>query len=234
MIHLHVIAEGKSEEEFVRKVLAPHLAHFEIFVQCQQVHTGGNKTHPIKGGLGRVPRYKPIARALERWIESDRERTDVYYSTMLDLYAFPKDTESPFTEGIRDIADKYAQIDALESAMFNKHGCPRFIPYVQLHEFETLLLVNLDQLKVMYPDRSTQINRLKRDLGELNIELVNDGATTAPSKRIINAVPDHEGQKSTVGPMVAEDIGIQAIRQRCRHFNDWLTKLENLNSDIVL
>lgn len=36
MIRLHVIAEGQTEETFVRDVLAPHLAHYAVYtdVRC--------------------------------------------------------------------------------------------------------------------------------------------------------------------------------------------------------
>lgn len=228
MKHLHIIAEGKTEEGFVSKVLKPHLAGFGVYVACQLVHTGGTKTHPIKGGLGRVPKYKHISRTLERWVKADGNREGVCYSTMLDLYAFPKDTESPYTEEIRSIQDEYVKIQRLEAAMLEKHQNPGFIPYVQLHEFETLMLANLDHLKVMYPGRKNNIDRLKKEIGEANIELINGDQRTAPSKRIIVATPDYEYQKSVVGPIVAEDIGICVLKRKCRHFNEWVTRLEAL------
>lgn len=231
MKYLHIIAEGQSEEEFVRKVLTPHLADYNVFVACQRVHTGGNKTHPIKGGLGKVPKYRPIQRALDRWIEADKGREEVYYSTMLDLYAFPKDSESPYSDDIQSIQDKYKRVQKLEVAMFDKHDFPRFIPYIQLHEFETLLLVDLDRLKVMYPDRKTHIDRLKKEIKDKNVELINETKENAPSKRIIAAIPDHEGQKSTVGSIVAQDIGIQMLKEKCQHFNEWVTRLENLDNE---
>jgi hypothetical protein len=34
--------------------------------------------------------------------------------------------------------------------------------------------------------------------------------------------------KVSVGPLVAEKIGLAALREKCRHFSDWLTKLERL------
>lgn len=231
MKYLHIIAEGKTEEEFVRKVLTPHLAGFGVYVACQRVHTGGKKTQPIKGGLGRVPKYWPISRTLERWVEADRNREGVCYSTMLDLYAFPKDSESPYTEEIRSIQDEYVKIEHLEAAMFEKHQTPKFIPYVQLHEFETLILANLNHLKIMYPDRKNHIDRLKKEIGETNIELINGGQKTAPSKRIILTTPDYEGQKSSVGPIVVESIGICTLKRKCRHFNEWVTRLEALGAE---
>ncbi|NJL76090.1 MAG: DUF4276 family protein [Saprospiraceae bacterium] len=59
-------------------------------------------------------------------------------------------------------------------------------------------------------------------------EEINESAQTAPSKRIIQYLPNYEKQKSQVGPMIAEDIGLELLRQRCPHFNEWITKLESL------
>ena len=35
----------------------------------------------------------------------------------------------------------------------------------------------------------------------------------------------------TAGVAVAGKIGLQTLRQKCRHFNDWLTSLERLNGE---
>jgi len=34
-----------------------------------------------------------------------------------------------------------------------------------------------------------------------------------------------------MGKVIAEAIGIPGIRKQCSHFNDWLTKLEELKLD---
>lgn len=47
------------------------------------------------------------------------------------------------------------------------------------------------------------------------IEHIDDGPTSAPSKRIIRLIPAYEGRKATVGPRVAADIGLPAIRSKC-------------------
>jgi hypothetical protein len=60
--------------------------------------------------------------------------------------------------------------------------------------------------------------------------LIDDGEQTAPSKRIVEQFPDYEGRKPTAGPIIAAEIGLEAIRSKCRHFHEWLTKLEALGS----
>jgi hypothetical protein len=99
---------------------------------------------------------------------------------------------------------------------------------VQLHEFETLLLVDPDRLLEMYPDAALNVKRLKANIGNTNPEEINESPQTAPSKRIIRFLPDYEGQKAQVGPLVAEDIGITQLRKKCPHFDAWISKLENL------
>ncbi len=61
-----------------------------------------------------------------------------------------------------------------------------------------------------------------------SIEYINDGPTTAPSKRIIDHVPRYKGQKASAGPDIAEYIGLPLIRAKCPHFKAWLNKLEGL------
>jgi hypothetical protein len=60
-------------------------------------------------------------------------------------------------------------------------------------------------------------------------ELINDGEQTAPSKRIIQAIPSYEGAKVSVAPLMAQKIGLEIIRQKCPHFNQWIERLENLS-----
>jgi hypothetical protein len=52
---------------------------------------------------------------------------------------------------------------------------------------------------------------------------------TAPSKRIIKLIPEYEWNKVSVGASIAGLIGIDYLKGACKHFNDWITKLENLS-----
>ena len=227
MKNLHIIVEGSSEETFVNDVLVKHFAALSIFLSTRRIKTGWDriKNKPAKGGL---LKYIKFRNDVLRWIESDRGRANTFYTSFIDLYAFPKDSESPYTQQIQNIVDPYQKITALEVAIGQNINLPTFIPYVQLHEFEALLLVDPDRLLTMYPDGQTGITRLKRDIGQTNPEEINESPETAPSKRIIQYLPDYEGQKAQVGPLVAEDIGLNLLRQKCPHFNDWINKLENI------
>jgi hypothetical protein len=78
-------------------------------------------------------------------------------------------------------------------------------------------------------EHERQIKDLINMMGESNPELINDGAETAPSKRLLKAIPEYD--KPTGGVSVVEKIGLYTLRNKCRHFTEWLTKLERLSMD---
>lgn len=59
-------------------------------------------------------------------------------------------------------------------------------------------------------------------------EEINEGTTTAPSKRIIQHVPVYERSKVRVGASAAAAIGLPVLRTKCPHFDAWLRQLEKL------
>jgi len=158
-------------------------------------------------------------------MNSDRN-PDARFTTMLDLYALPGD----FPERARAFAepDPYKKVAILEEAMRQSVGSSRLTPYLQLHEFEALLLTQPGELKSEFPERSRAIDRLATSLAGCEAERVNDGADTAPSKRIIAQVPEYEGRKVTAGPNLARRIGLPTLRARAPHFDAWLARLESL------
>src|SRR4051794_5190609 len=90
---------------------------------------------------------------------------------------------------------------------------------VQLHEFEAYLFSDLTGLKLIYEDthKIAQLQSLSYEYA--SPELINDGAETAPFKRIIRLFPDYEAAKTTVGAQAAQLIGLAIIRARCPHFD---------------
>ena len=59
-------------------------------------------------------------------------------------------------------------------------------------------------------------------------EEINEGAETHPAKRLLKLFPDYH--KATVGPILAERIGLEKMRAACPHFDGWISKLEALQS----
>ncbi|WP_028523661.1 DUF4276 family protein [Runella limosa] len=227
MKFVNIIVEGSTEEAFVNDVLVKHFSSFNIFISARKIKTGWDKLNnkPAKGGL---LKYNKFRGDVQKWIVSDRGRADTFYTSFIDLYAFPKDSESPYTKDLQSIENPYQKVEALESAIATDINHPNFIPYIQLHEFEAFLLASPDRLLGMYPDEQTAIGRLTKEIALMPPEEINESPQTAPSKRIIRYIPDYESQKAQVGPMVAEDIGLTLLREKCPHFGEWITKLESV------
>ena len=119
----------------------------------------------------------------------------------------------------------------LERAFASDVGDARFIPHIQLYEFETILLCEPSHLALVYEKADDGIATLRATVAEATSpELVNDGDTTAPSKRLIAQFPQYRSQKTTVGAELADCVGIDTTRRLCSHFDRWLKTLESLAS----
>lgn len=73
---------------------------------------------------------------------------------------------------------------------------------------------------------------LAAEVGALAPEAIDEGAATAPSKRIIKHIPNYERLKVRVGAPAAAAIGLVKLRAQCPHFSDWVTRLERLGRPI--
>ena len=121
------------------------------------------------------------------------------------------------------------RVEALEQAFAMDIRDGRFLPYIQLHEYEAYLFSDPTWFEYVYDHHEKQIATLKGIAdGYATPELIDDGQHSAPSKRIIAELPDYEDAKSAVGPQVAELIGLAVIRRKCPHFAAWLLRLEGL------
>ncbi len=222
MTNLNIIVEGQTEETFVRDVLAPHWGARGIFAVARCVETGRKNKVIFRGG---VTNYEKIRRDIVSWLN---QREDTYCSTMFDLYRLPLDF--PGRNSIDSNLQAYEKVKHLESAFRGNIDTPRFIPYIQLHEFETLLFAGIDKLNVFYLEENRrEIDRLATMANSYDSpELINESDENAPSKRIIREIPSYKNNKVLVGPTVAKAIGLQVLRQRCTHFNEWMDRIENL------
>jgi hypothetical protein len=149
---------------------------------------------------------------------------------MIDLYGLPDDF--PGVAAARSQADPYRRVELLEKSLNEDIEDPRFLPYVQLHEFEAILLAKPQVFDTYYDKFLREIEKLV-DLAKSvdSPERINDGENTAPSKRIAALIPDYARAKPTAGPILAAAIGLPAIREKCPHFDAWLRRLEDLGKN---
>jgi hypothetical protein len=224
MIRLHIIAEGQTEEEFVNTILTEHLGCFNISTDVHCITTKRTRTKVFRGGL---PSYQKIKKDIIFWLRQDKH-PEARFTTMCDLYALPNDF--PEFEEAQKISDPYERVEQLENALFQDINDSRFIPYIQLHEFEALILSEPIKLEERFPNYQSEVKKLVSLCQSFESpELINDGEQTAPSKRIIQAIPSYKGAKVSVAPLMAQKIGLENIRQKCPHFNQWIERLENLS-----
>jgi len=220
MIRLHVVAEGQTEESFVNRVLMPHLARFDVItdVHCVTTRSQGHRVH--RGGS---VKYEHLRKDLTLWMKQDQDR-NCRFTTMVDFYRVP--SSFPGFNEWHSIPNALRKVRAIEAALARDLDERRFIPYVQLYEFETLLYSDLSQLEHQFPSSVEAIRALGESVEGLTPEEINDGDLTSPSKRLIRTIPEYAGRKAAAGPLTAEAIGVDAIRRACPHFNQWITGLE--------
>ena len=220
---LNILCEGQTEELFVKEVLKPFLAENGIIVKSRLLLT--NVRLDAKGGL---VSYSQVKRNLSMWKKQTVKSVSEshYFSTMFDLYALPGDF--PCSERIIP-NDVYAYVEKLEQAFYEDCGLgEKFIPYIQVHEFEALVLCGIEKLKEEYPDAAKSIDALTRVLDDFsdNPEAVDSGRMTAPSKRIINVLSGlYHYDKPKSGMAVTKSVGIDALRRKCRHFDNWIDRI---------
>src|SRR5258706_6654209 len=118
--------------------------------------------------------YGKAKRDIERWLKEDQQ---AYLTTMFDLYALPDDFPS-ITEARRE-SDSYQKVRLIEEGMAADIQSRRFIPYIQLHEYEGLLFSRVEAIdEVLSIYGSSKLNDLQYIRTQFQTpEEINDGVT---------------------------------------------------------
>lgn len=223
MKKLFIIVEGETEERFIRKVLYNNFITQGIHIEAQQWLT--NRKLGIGSGGNN---FDLIENHLRRLMKRYQHHNDVFISVMIDLYAFPKQGNSIYDTDVERLRSGKDKVRLLEEKMKERMDYRNFIPYVQLHEYEALLLSKPDALSLFYTDKAKEIEALKTEINGMDPEEINDTPQGAPSKRIIKYIPLYAKQKTSAGVATADAIGLLFLRTVCTHFNDWVSKLESI------
>jgi hypothetical protein len=193
-IRLHITSEGQTEEAFVKRILAPHLGAFNVFADARSVLTSRDKK-AYKNYRGGLVSYLEAKADIETWMKEDGH-TESRFTTMFDLYALSGDFPG-YTDARRE-NDPYRKVKALENALKEDIDDRRFIPYIQLHEFEALILADAGKLDWQYLDHDAPIRRLVDMVGNQNPELIDDTPEGVPSGRILHELPEYDKVNSGV------------------------------------
>ena len=160
-----------------------------------------------------------------------REREDAYVTTFFDLYGLP--AEFPGRAEAAREPDPLARARVVEHALHREvvdlAGCrpEQFLPHVQPYEFEALLLSPPLRLSQVEPAWRQVATELREALDRVpSPEHLNDGENTHPSARLAALRPAYK--KVGHSQALAEIIGLPRMRDKCAHFDAWLTRLEAL------
>lgn len=216
-----MLVEGPTEARFVKDILAPHLWERDVSPTPTIVTTKKVKAGPsFKGG---VYSFQKIANDL-RPLLGDKGAAVV--TTMFDYYAFPKDFAGWTEVTGRTPAKRVGQLErALEKHFDHK----RFRAYLMLHEYEAMLFTAPKDI-VAALNEAQKLTDLEAILADFaGPEEIDEGTDTAPSKRLMKLFRGY--RKPLHGPLIVGRIGLPKVRKQCPHFDEWLSKLEELGQE---
>ena len=202
MIRLAVVVEGETEERFVKDVLDCHLFQFEVA--------------PVP-----IIARKPInAERLATEMSNLRRNFD-RVTSLVDFYGFRG-------KGTATVCQlKQRVFDEIGARIRQSWDQSRVFPYIQLHEFEGLLFADVDAFATVLDAKNEQVEELRAIRSSFPTpEDINDSSETAPSKRIESLLPRY--RKVVHGPDIIAGIGLEAVREECPRFAEWLSRLESL------
>ena len=206
-MRLAIVVEGRTEERFVKDVLATHLARNEVIATPIL----------ISGRGGDVTQGRVVADMIKYSWSHDA------VTTMVDFYGF-RDRPADTAVAVEAAID--AEVRAQRGTSWDER---RTFAYVQLHEFEALLFADVAAFETLPSVTSKDTDALREIRARFaSPEHINDGIESSPSKRIDRALSGCRYRKSTDGPGIAAKIGLAGIRAECPRFDAWVARLEAL------
>lgn len=223
MKHLIYIVEGDTEERFVNEILSRYFVSKGLYnrVQCFK----------LKHSNGGISKYSHLKRDIINTIYEN----DVIVTTMIDFYRLPSDF--PQYSNIDVNKTHYEQIRILESAMkvdietTQQCNFDNFIPYIQLHEFESLIFSSIQGFDAVFENKEIKRKDILSVIdGFPNPEDIDNGPNTAPSVRLAKLVPGYD--KVLFGVDMLSYIGIDVLLSKCPHFKEWIEEQERALKNI--
>ena len=207
MIRIAVSVEGITEKEFCNNVLKPYFEEFGVQLVPIIIETSRKRSG--KKYCGGDVKISKIIKEVNRLLSSFD-----YVTTLYDFYGFKGNWQT---------------VDEIENKLLNQVSSHRFIPYIQKYEFETFLFSKPEYFKEVF--NQGIFNEIDKIIKQFpNIEDINNSFQTAPSKRIEKIFYNNNEKYDKVfyGSSIAEDIGLDTLRQKVKRFDKWLKKLEGL------
>lgn len=231
MKRLIVICEGRSEVNFISKLLYKSFITIGISLEARTIPTGKNKCGGFaKGGSLNFDRVKPF---LINTLNESASDSNCFVTTFFDYYAL--NSKFPNYEETQSNSSVYEKVKMMEEGLKNSvieskgNFISKFIPYIQLHEFESLLFCDIEKVfeneEYISENTVSDLNKIIEKF-EGNPELINNSTDTALSKRILKIIPSY--QKTIHGYKGLEKIGLLELENKCIHFKEWLDKIRDI------
>ncbi len=222
MTRVSVIVEGPTERSFVQEVLAPVLWNRGIYLTPTILGVPGHK--------GGRTNYARVRKDVLRQLKEDRTAC---CSTMLDFYGLGKGFPgTPLPPNLSNV-DKVIHLERamredIIAEVPDLRPDARFLPYLQLHEYEGLLFSDPEAFAngISQSHLTAQFQAIRQCFP--TPEDIDDSPVTAPSKRVFGLCPSYN--KVLDGTRAASAVGIEAMRRECPHFRDWVESLVQLGA----
>lgn len=214
MKRLIIVCEGQTEQAFCINVLSSYFLSKGVLVE----------TPTIKHSHGGIVPWETLKRQLiEHLYEGD-----AFVTLLIDFYRIKDSYQFPGWETAKTIVNSSEKMIFLFRSMledFDEELRERFIPYMQMHEFESLLFSDISAFKIIFSSDECDFNEIKTVVEEFETpEDINNGPETAPSSRLMKAIKGYN--KVLYGSLLAEEISLTTIRRKCPLFNNWIERLE--------
>ncbi len=210
----------------MNRLLSPEMGRCGVALQGTLV----GKPQRKRGGIRDWPVYE------KELLRLAKERVGRHVAVLVDYYAMPASWPGRSAASGKPGPDRGRQVEERLMAECTSALRGRFLPCVQLHEFESLLFADptataeaLDAVGgVTSPSQlAADLTAVREGAGGL-IEGINDHPSTAPSKRISALVPGYN--KVAWGNAAAKRAGLETLRKECPWLDRWLHRLEGLNA----
>lgn len=213
MKRIEIIVEGQTEQEFISSILAPYLYDYGIMpVTPICIRTSST-------GRGGFTNYYHLKKDIIRALSSSDP--DLVVSMFVDYFRIPQ-SHMPGYNVWGNERNHFRQVEMMEAEISADIADRRFIPYIQMHEFEALLFSSNDGVRKYWT--SEQCQRVDGIIAAFdNPECINTTPEGAPSKRLLEISPDY--QKILDGNIFALEIGIDKILAQCPRFAAWVQEL---------
>lgn len=212
MKRVFIVVEGQTEQEFVNSIITPYLFRFGIYdVRPILIHTS-------RSGRGGMVNFEHLNNTVKMLLQS--VKNDFIVTTFIDFFRLPHNM--PKYDECIAVTDKNQELNMMENAVTDYICDRRFFAYIQKHEFEALLFSDNKGFEYYFPDECAKQTATIVSSYD-SPEDINSTPSGAPSKRLAAIKPDYN--KVLEGNLIAMEIGINVILERCSRFALWIKKI---------